>query len=148
MPRGRGCCSTSGLFDRQYGEGKPRALAQPVALRPDAAPVRLHDPLTDGQAQTRTADFAFPGLAVDPGKLPEQVRQPLGGDPGALVGDGDRHVGIFPHRGHPDDRRLQRVPCRIGQEVGQDLDNALSVCHDRGQIQREVEVEGVPAAAA
>ena len=60
------------------GEGEAGAQAHPVALGLDAAPVRLHDPLADGQAQAgvpaRLPEL-FPGPA--PGELAEQVGQPL-----------------------------------------------------------------------
>ena len=96
--------------------------ARPVALGPYPAPVGLHDPLADGQAQARPRDVPSPVLAVDAGELPEQVRQPLGGYPSALVRDGDRHVVALPHGGHPDGRRLVGVPGRVGEEVVQHLD--------------------------
>ena len=69
-----------------------------------------------------------------PGELPEQVRQPLGGYPSALVRDGDGHMVTLPHGGHPDGGRLVRVPGRVGEEVVQHLDDAPPVRHDQRQL--------------
>ena len=105
----------------------------------------LHNPLADGQAQAGPRDVPSPVFAVDAGELPKQVRQPLGGYPSALVRDGDSHVVALPHGGHPDGRRLVRVPGRVGEEVVQHLDDAPAVRHDQRQLRREVDAEVVPA---
>ena len=138
----------SGVLGHRNGEGEPRPQARPVTLGPYPAPVGLHDPLADGQAQARPRDVPSPVLAVDAGELPEQVRQPLGGYPSALVRDGDRHVVSLPHGGHPDGRRLVGMPGRVGEEVVQHLDDAPPVRHDQRQLRREVDAEVVPAPSA
>ena len=99
-----------GLAGHRNREGEPRALARPAALGPDAAPVGLHQPLRDGQAQAGPPDPALPFLAPGTAVLPEQVRQPVGRHAPAFVGDRDRHVQAIPHRGDPDGGRLGRVP--------------------------------------
>jgi hypothetical protein len=55
--------------------------------------VGLQDALRDGQAEAGTADGAVAGtLAAVQGR--EQVRQVSGGDAGAVVGDGERRLGV------------------------------------------------------
>ena len=50
-------------------------LPAPAALGPDAASVRLHQPLADGQTQAETPAAAFAIAAGDASVLPEQVRR-------------------------------------------------------------------------
>ena len=112
-----------------------RLRARAVAVGPDAAPVGLHQPLADGQAQARPLDPASPGLAVDARELPEQLRQAVGRHALAVVGDRDLHVDAVPHRGDPDGGRRGRVRGRVGEEVVQHLDEAPPVGpHPRGTI--------------
>ena len=54
-------------------------------------------------------------------------------------------MNALPLRGNPDGGRLGRVPGRVGQEVGQHLDDAAAVGHHPGQIRRQVDLDGVPA---
>ena len=138
----------SGVLGHRNGEGEPRPQARPVALGPYPAPVGLHYPLADGETQARPRDVPSPVLAVDAGELAEQVRQPLGGYPPALVRDGDRHVVALPHGRYPDGRRLVGVPGRVGEEVVQHLDDAPPVRHDQRQLRREVDAEVAPAPSA
>ena len=74
-PGGAGRGAVAGLAGHRNREGEPRALAGPAALGPDAAPVGLHQPLADGQAQAGPPDPALGFLAPDSGVLSEQVRQ-------------------------------------------------------------------------
>ena len=52
------------------------------------------------------------------------------------------------HRVDLDGGRLGSVPGRVGQQVVQHLDDAPPVCHHQGQVRRQVDVDGLPAAAA
>ena len=54
-------------------------------------------------------------------------------------------MNALPLRGNPDGGCLGRVPGRVGQEVGQYLDDAAAVGHHPGQIRRQVDPDGVPA---
>ena len=129
-----------GLLDRRNGEGEPASQARPVALGLDAAPVGLHDPLADGQAQAGPAELPSPLLAVEARELPEQVRQPLRGHARAVVGHREGDVDAVPHHGHPDEGQLVGVPGRVGQQVVQHLDDAPPVRHDPGQVRRQVDL--------
>ena len=137
-----------GLLDRRYREGEPRSHARPLALGPYPAPVRLHDPLADGEAQARPGDAAPQVVAVGPGELPEQVRQSLRRYAPPLVGHRDRNVNVLPHYGHRDNGRLRGVFGRVGQQIADDLDDAPPVGHHQGQIGRNVDGEVVPAPRA
>ena len=55
---------------------------------------------------------------------------------------------VLPHGGHPDGRRLGRVPGRVGQQVAQDLDDALPVRQHPRQVRRQVDAERIPAPSA
>ena len=54
----------------------------------------------------------------------------------------------LPHGGHPDGRRLGRVPGRVGQQVAQDLDDALPVRQHPRQVRWQVDAERIPAPSA
>ena len=84
---GLGC-----LLDRGNGEGEPAPQARTIALRPDAAPMGLHDPPADGQAEARPFGVVLPDFTIGRGELPEQAGQALGRYPLALVNNGDRNV--------------------------------------------------------
>ena len=137
-----------GLLDRRNGEGEPASQARPVALGLDAAPVGLHDPLADGQAQAGPAELPSPLLAVEPRELPEQVRQPLGGHARAVVGHREGDVDAVPHHGHPDEGELVGMPGRVGQQVVQHLHDAPPVRQDPGQVRRQVDLQTAPVAPA
>ena len=145
----RACSRASGPFPLRHRnrEGEPRAQARPVALGPDAAPVRLHYPLADGKAQPRPRNAAPPVPAVYAGELPEPVRQEVRRHAPALVGDGERDVDALLHRRHTDGGPLG-VPGRVGKQVAQHLDDAAPVSHDRGQVRRQVDVKVAPLSAA
>jgi len=96
---------------------------------------------------------AGPALTVVPGKsgvLAEQVRQLLRrhASTSTLVGYRDRNMDAIDHGGDPDGRRLGRVSRRVGQEVVQNLHDALPVGHHPRQLRRQVDAHGVTAAAA
>ncbi len=88
-----------GLHHRNR-EREPHALALTGTLGPDAAAVRFHQPLADGEAQAGAPESALRVPAAD--VFPKQVRKPLLRHAPALVGDRDRHVHRFLHRGDPD----------------------------------------------
>ena len=89
-----------------------------------------------------------PLLAVEPGELAEQVRQPLGGHAHAVVRHREGDVDAIPHRGHPDGGQLVRVVGRVGEQVAQRLDDAPPVRHDPGQVRRQVDDQVAPSAPA
>ncbi len=128
-------------------EGEARARTRSRAVGPDAAPVRLYDALADREPQAGS-DAARAVLPAAAGELPEQARQTLGRDAGALVDDRHRHVHPLVHRRHPDRRRLGRVPGGVREQVAQDLDDALPVREHPRQVRRQVDQHGVPAPAA
>lgn len=66
----------------------------------------------------------------------------------ALVRHRDRDVDAVPLRGDPDRGRDRRVPRSVGDEVVEDLDDAARAGQDPRQILRQVDMLGVPAAAA
>ena len=82
------------------------------------------------------------------GVLAEQVRQPFRGHAPAFVGDRDRDVRTVAHRRHQDGGGLGRVPGGVGEQVVQDLHDAPAVGHHQRQIRRQVDEDGVAAAAA
>ena len=87
-------------------------------------------------------------LAVVAGVFLKQERQPFGRHPPAFVADRDRHVHPVARRGDANGRRLGRVLPGVGQQVVQDLDDALPVGHHPGQVRRQVDQDSVPAAPA
>ena len=55
---------------------------------------------------------------------------------------------VLPHGGYPDGRRLGRVPGRVGQQVAQDLDDALPVRQHPRQVRWQVDAERISAPSA
>ena len=106
------------------------------------------DPLADGETQPRTRNAALAVVPVDPGELPEQLGQKIVGQPRAVVANGEGDLHAVLRGGQPDGGRLRGVPCRVGQEVADDLGDAPPVRHDRGQVRLDVYPDVVPAAAA
>ena len=98
--------------------------------------------LRDGQAQ------AGPALEAAPGVLAEQMRQLLRRHAPALVGDRDGHVDAVAHGRDPDGGGLGSVAGGVGEKIVENLDDALPVGQDPGEVQRQVDEDGVPAAAA
>ena len=143
---GRGCCSGPGLFGHRYSKGEPRPLARPVALSPDAATVCLHDPLAEGKAKTRTTDLAFPSSS----SVRENFLNRCGNCSAEIPLPSSATVTATwkssRTAGHPDGPTTpaSALPRWIG-DWDRTWDDARSVCHDRGQVQREVEVEVVPS---
>ena len=76
-------------------EGERRAAAGAGALGPDAAAVRLDEPLRDGEPEAVARLRAPSRRSV----LAEQVRQRLGRHAAALVGDRDGDVRVLAHGG-------------------------------------------------
>ena len=140
-------CVSPVLSSHRDRKGESRAEAQSVALGPYAAPVRFHYPLANGKAQTLSSDIRLSVRVIDPHELPEQLRQFLGGHSSTLVGDGDRDAGVLLQSGHHDRGRRGRVLGGVGQEVGQDLDHALPVRRDWGEVRRQVDFYAVPCPA-
>ena len=121
------------------------AAAGAGALRADAPAVRLDEPLRDGEPEAVARRHARPAAAV----LAEQVRQQLGRHPAPLVGDRDGDVHVLAHGPHPDRGRLGlRVPRGVGEQVVEHLHDAPAIGHHGRQLRREVDEDGVPAAAA
>ena len=56
-------------------------------------------------------------------------------------------MNAVPQRGDPEGGRLGRVPGGVGEKVVQDLHDAPPVGQHPGQVRREVDLDGVPAAA-
>ena len=106
----------------------------------------LQDAFADRQSQAGAEARLVP--AVEPGEPAEQVRQAFGGHALALIGHGDGHVALLRGRGHPNGSRLGRVAGGVGQQVVQDLEDALPVGHHRGQIGRQLDAQDVPAPRA
>ena len=97
----------AGLAGHRHRECDLRALARPAAGRADAPPMRLHEPLADGEPETRRPQCAVGAAACAAGVLAEQLRQPLGRHTPALVAHRDRDVHPVMHRGDPDGRGLR-----------------------------------------
>ena len=110
------------------------------------AAVRLDQPLADGEPEAYAGGRAAAGVGVR--VLPEQVRPPLGRHPAPLVGDRHGDVRVLAHVRHPDRGRLGRVPRGVRQEFVEHLHDAVAVGHHGGQPRRQVDEDGVPAAAA
>ena len=143
----RGAGRVGGVLGHRQGEREPGAAPRPGALRPDAAAVRLHQPLAYRQPQAGAAGPALPLAGRRAGVLAEQVRQPVRRHAPAPVGYRDRHVQAVPRGGDPDRRRLGRVPRRVREQVVEDLHDAPRVGHHPRQVLRQVDAQGVPAAA-
>ena len=131
----------SGHGNRERDRGAPAGAG---ALGPDAAAVRLDEPLRDGEPEAVAGRGALPAAGV----LAEQVRQQLGRHPAPLVGDRDGKVRVLAHGRHADRGRLGRMPRGVREEVVEHLHDAPAVGHHRGQVRREVDEDGVPAAPA
>ena len=133
---------TAGLLGHREGKGDARAQADPAALGVDAPAMGFHEPLADGEAQPARA-----AARVVVGVFAEQRREPLRRHALPLVGNRDRDVHPVADRRDPDRGRLGRVPGRVGEQVVQDLHEALPVGHHPGQVRRQVEEDAVPATA-
>ena len=119
-------------------------MAGAGAVGPDAASVRLHQPLADRQPQAMAGPRPLPAASA----LAKQVRQLFRRHSRPLVGDRDGDVCLLAHRRDPDRRRFRSVPRGVGDEVAEDLHDAPGVCHHAGQTGRQVDHDGVAAAAA
>ena len=104
--------------------------------------MRLDKALADGEPETVARPRAPAGV------LAEQMRQQLGGHAPALVGDRDGDMRVVIRRRDPDWGRLGRVPRGVGEEVVEHLHDAPAVGRHGGQARRQVDEDGVPAAAA
>ena len=102
--------------------------------------MRLHEALADREAE--------PGASGGADALPEEVRELVGRDPPALVRDRERDGAALVRRLDPDRGRGRRVAGRVREEVVQHLHDAVAVGHRPRQVRREVDEDGVPAAAA
>ena len=125
-------------------KGEHGAAAGARALGPDAAAVRLDEPLRDGEPEAVARLRALSRR----GMLAEQVRQSLGRRPAPLVGDRDGDVRVLAQGRH-----------RIGVDSGACLaaldTRLLSTCTMRrrsaitgAQPRGQLDEDGVPAAAA
>ena len=89
----------------------------PVARRargPDAAAVRFHDPLGDGEAEPGAQAGGLPGLPVGV----EDLGQVLGGDAGPGVRHRHHHLPlVVPPRGHGDVPALAGELERVADQV-------------------------------
>ncbi len=120
------------------------AAAGAGAVGPDAAAVRLDEPLRDGEPEAVARRRALPRAGV----LAEQVRQPRGRHAAPLVGDRDGDVRVLAHGRHPDRGRLGCMPRGVRQQVVEHLHKAPAIGHHGRQPRRQVDEDGVPAAAA
>ena len=138
--------SFNGNFRHRQRKDELGAMPQAIALRVYATAVGFNQPLADGQAQTvaiGTARFAGArGVAI------EDVRESLRRKPLALVRN--RHLDMHPFvlRGHLNGGGLRGVSGRIRQQVAEHLHDALPVGHHPRQVRRQVNLHGLPAAAA
>ena len=108
--------------------------------------MRLDQPLADHEPEARSRGRAL-GAVRRAGVFAEQVGQPLRRDAPALVGDRDLDMESAARGRDPDRGGLRRVPRGVGEKVVQHLYDAPAVGHDRGQVPRQVDEHGVPAAA-
>ena len=106
----------------------------------------FHQTLADGQTQTGPSDPSL--FAADTHMFPEQVRQQVPGHASSFVQHGDRHVNVLSHGADADWGRLGSVSGCVGEEVVQDLDDALPVSHHPGQVCREIDLYDVPPSTA
>ena len=104
-------------------------------------------PFRDGQTEADASGPTRPIRAPGAGVLAEQVRQLLGRHAPALVGYRHRNVDAVAHRSNVDGGRLGSVPGRVRKEVVEHLDDPTLVRQHPGQIQRQVDADGLPAAA-
>ena len=134
----------SGVLRQRHRKGKPRALARPGALDPNASAMCFDQPLANGEPQsTSHAALCVAGVAV----LSEQVRHAFRRQPPALVRDRDRDVRAVGLGGDPDRSALRGVLGGVGKQVVQHLHDASPIRHHPGQIRRQFDEHRVPAAA-
>ena len=89
--------------------------------------------LRDGKAEARAAGFARTRLVhtVEPVK---QARQILFGDADAVIRDADKDVSAARADGHVDFAAVGRILDSVGDDVGNDLLDALPVAVDVGNV--------------
>ena len=110
-----------------YRECNCRAFTRSGTVSTDAASVRLHQTLTDGESEALTGRASG---AAD--VLVEQVPKQRRIDARALVGDRHRDVGAVAFCGDADGGGLGRLARGVGDEVAQHLGNAASVSQHVG----------------
>ncbi len=107
-----------------------------IALGPDAPRVLQHDGAADGKAQTAAALLPRVG-GVHLLKTAEDAFQLVGGNAASMVDDGENHAGDSGPQ-HDAHRRIRRRKLdRIGEQVGEDLEQAIGVggnLHLRGVV--------------
>ena len=126
-------------------EGDASAEAHAPALGPDASAMGLDQALADGQAEP-AADPALP--VPGGGVLAEQLPEVLRRDAPALIGHRDRDVLPVAGRRDPDGGGVRGVARGVGEQVVEHLHDALPVGQHGRQVGRQVDPDGVPAAAA
>ena len=115
--------------DGRQAHGERRAAAIAVARGVHGAAVQLGEPPHQREADTETAARAVDGVV----RLHEQVedlRQHVGRDADALVGDAQHGVVAFAPDEHADDAVAARELERIGNQVADDLLEAHRVAVD------------------
>ena len=122
---------------RFHREFETRSLSRARGPNRDPPAMGVDDPLVDGEPQSETRSQPRVGSI----ELAKQPGQRFGLDADSLVGD--RYLD-HPARGPGRDRdraTCGREPARVGQEVGQDLQDRLWVDRDEwqrvGQINRD-----------
>ena len=119
------------MGDRQrqrHQEGAPLAVAR--ALHPHRAAVQLDQVAHDGEPEAEPA-VAARGGAVELAEAVEDVRQELGRDAGAVVGDDDLDVGVDPLEADLDLPRLGRELDGVREQVPHHLLQASGIARHR-----------------
>ena len=129
------------LAGERQREGEACAPTKPGALGPDAPAMRLDQPPADGESEPGVVATGRPGVLV------KKACHALGWNPPPLVHDRHRHMHTVVGRLQPDWRGRRRMPRGVGQQVGQQLLDALAVGHRTRQIKRQVDAHRVPPAA-
>ena len=110
-------------------DGEPKRCAMAgLALDGHTAAMRLDQGLHDGKAQTNAS-------AVGACRLPEaveQVRNMLGRDATARVRYAEAHRAVVPLRGHRDRATRRGGLNGVVHEVGEDLEQPVTVRRNRG----------------
>ena len=106
--------------------------------------MRVHNGFADGQAESGAAAGASAGF-VSPVKALEDLRQILGGDAHAGVGDGEDGSTIFRAGAEADFAVGLIVVDRVSEQVGEDLCQVVGVAEGFGERQVTVDLKAALA---